>query len=174
MHVCRPASLYARASGGVTVCSNQRGMSLPIHTCQVNEGGSRSPVMVSVSDELATSLKRVRSVCTVCYMCCPIQVWGSSADLLGHPRLLFFFVGGPVFVSHGQWPSREGASIPHSCPVHHHWLVPSLDLRGSPVCQLPVHPRDRRHWGQDRIRALYLTMKCVFWALRFPPNVWTI
>lgn len=85
MHVCRPASLYARASGGVTVCSNQRGMSLPIHTCQVNEGGSRSPVMVSVSDELATSLKRVRSVCTVCYMCCPIQVWGSSADLLGHP-----------------------------------------------------------------------------------------
>lgn len=85
MHVCRPASRYARASGGVTVCSNQRGRSLPIHSCQVNEGGSRSPVMVSLLDELATSLNRVDSVSTVCYMCCPIQVWGSSADLLGDP-----------------------------------------------------------------------------------------
>lgn len=49
IHVCHPAGLYARTSDGVTVCSNQQGMWLPVHACQDNECGGMGGLPVTLT-----------------------------------------------------------------------------------------------------------------------------
>lgn len=90
IHVCHPASLYARASGGVTVCSDQRGMWLPVHTCQVNESGSTGGCQLWFPFWMNLwHLWPVLILCALGCISCHIQVWGFLTDLCAQLGWLF-------------------------------------------------------------------------------------
>lgn len=152
---------------------------LSTHAKLLKVGAQDAPAMVifSLLDESMTSLTCVDSLCAWLHIFYGDLNGSFCTTWVTRCLPAYSFIGCIVFVSCGQCPSCEGPSIPCSLPVHHHWLVPSLVLRSSAVGQLQVHPGNWRHWGQALISPYlcsYSSLKWLFAALSFPPNVWTI